>query len=173
MTNTIFTIDAAESMPRRRGAHLAALIALLSTITACGGGSPTSPTGPGGASGSGASAVVSALFDGAAFTASSVARASISGASISITAAEGRRGLSFSFIATAPGTYAVQTAAVIDGDQSWGVGLSFGADGSGGTVVVTSLSATRIAGTFQMTVVQPSTRNTRLITNGRFDVPVQ
>lgn len=146
------------------------LVVLLATFEACSGSTPTAPS-PSPAPTAGG--IVSALFDGAAFSAASVARATVTGASIAIDGAEGRRGLRFSFVATTPGTYAVQTAAVVDGDQTWGVGLSFGADGSGGTVVLSSLSATRATGTFQMTVVQPSTGNRRLITNGRFDVPVQ
>lgn len=162
-----------QAQAYRRATSLLILTVLFGACAGCNGGSPTSPSSTGGVPSPGASAVVSALFDGSSFSATSVARATVSGALVSITGAEGRRGVSFSFIATAPGTYAVQTAAVIDGDQSWGVGLSFGADGSGGTVVVNTLSATRVAGTFQMTVVQPSTRNTRRLTNGRFDVPVQ
>lgn len=155
---------------RSRALSRLALTVLLASFAACSSNTPTAPSPTPAPTAAG---IVSALFDGTAFSATSVARATVTGATIAIDGAEGRRGLRFSIVATTPGTYAVQTAAVVDGDQSWGVGLSFGADGSGGTVVLSAISATRVTGTFQMTVVQPSTGNRRLITNGRFDVPVQ
>lgn len=145
----------------------AALCAAM--VAACGGSSPTAPS----QTPEPTAGLVTARLDGVAFRASSVARASVSGSTISVSGAQGIVGLRFSFTGAGPGTYTVQTAAVVNGDQSWSVNGSFGGDGSSGTATVTRLSGTRVAGTFQMTAVQPSTRAVLRVTEGTFDVPVE
>lgn len=149
--------------------RLACLTLAASVGIACGSASPTAPSD----TSSSTAGVVSARLDGAAFRASSVARAEVSGGSTAVTGAQGAVGVRFSFTASAPGTYPIQSAAIVNGDLSWSVNGSFGRDGSNGTVTLTRISATRAVGTFQMTAVQPSSRAVLRITEGTFDVPVQ
>lgn len=164
--------DAAWGNVRRTLA--AGLIAVVAAAgAACSGGADLSPTGPS-ASRAG---TVTAHIDGVAWSARSVARARFgSGSTAGLLRVEGARegmALNFYFAATAPGTYPIRTAALIDGDASFVLGGSFSGDGSAGSVNITALSAVRVAGTFQFTAVQGSTGARRVIANGHFDVPIE
>lgn len=75
----------------------------------------------------------------------------------------------------APGTYPLGvnstnfggSATIVDGSSSWSTPLS----GVAGTVIVTSLTGSQIAGTFSFTAASAVTQgSTRTVTNGAFDL---
>jgi hypothetical protein len=146
---------------------------------ACGGGG--GGNNPGGGGGNGA---MSATVNGQAFTASqSATAAASSSAAVSVYTITGTRlnGTSPETILlslyniAATGTYPLGVnstnfggiATYLNGSTSWTTPLN----GTAGTVIITSLTASRIAGTFSFTgadVLNPA--STRSVTNGAFDV---
>lgn len=145
-------------------------------MTGCAGRGPTAPdevdTRRNGAG------TMTARIDGVAWSAGSVARATFDspGSSRGLLRVEGAgsgMAVAFTVAATAPGSYPVRTGSFIDPDHSYGVNTSFNGDASGGGVTITSLTATRVTGTFQLTAVLASTGARRAIANGYFDVPIR
>ncbi len=159
------------------------LIALLLTaLTACGGGgTPTGPSNPGGGSN-----VFSASIDGTAWSAPSASvnaaasTSSVPGGLIftGTTVGTQARSLIISLDRIkGPGTYplgvntgttAGGTLTMTLGSQSWWTPLN----GKAGTITITSLTSTRVAGTFSGELGPlAGGAGTVHITNGKFDVP--
>ncbi|HZJ56051.1 MAG TPA: DUF6252 family protein, partial [Myxococcaceae bacterium] len=145
--------------------------------TACGGGE----NNPGGGG------AMTASIDGQAFSSSQLASASAASSSmVSVYTIIGARLLSGTtaqsislslYNIAGPGTYPLGVnstnfggiGTVAEGATAWTTPLS----GAAGTVNITSLTPTRIAGTFSFNaaeVVNPS--STKSVTNGAFDMPV-
>jgi len=153
------------------------LVVSVTIMTACGGGG-TGPTG-------GGSGSMSATINGTAWSAQSnliqfpapqkQGHYPLYGAR---TAGNTLNGVTFNLVGiTGPGTYRLGTAggvsggfaSVNEGSAIWQTPLS----GAAGTISISTLTDSRIAGTFQFTaegVVGSS--GTREVTNGQFDIPI-
>lgn len=145
-----------------------AFLALL----ACGGSDdPAGPKSPTSTNGT-----MSALIDGQQWTAVGIAASYQNQIGTLVIGASNASNVGFGFAvpANGPGTYTVNStigmnANLNTGGDGW---LAVGTTGSG-TVTITTLTATRAAGTFSFVLqatdagVNPQTRN---VTNGQFDV---
>ncbi|MCC7009738.1 MAG: hypothetical protein IT184_13095 [Acidobacteria bacterium] len=156
-----------------RGTLAAAAIASLS---GCGDGN--SPTSPGGGS-----ATITAIVDGQAWASAAAARAETDQAgrlTIVGSRTAGLAGDTLTIVVgyvTGPGTYPLGVnhistsggiATFSQGTTSWNTPLS----GASGSITISSLTAARVAGTFQFTATAtaPAT-GTKTISSGTFDVP--
>jgi len=155
-------------LPRSlRSALCALLLASLGALLACGG---DSPAGPGNVLGNGP---VTALVDGVAWTAVA-AVATNGGGFIAVGAsAAGGEGLGFAVQGTTTGTYNIGGTSPTNANYSIG-GSSWVAGGmtGSGSIVITTLTSTRVAGTFAFEAVSltgglPATKS---VTQGMFDV---
>lgn len=154
------------------------LLMCLASVIACGGGG--GPTGPGNNGGQ----QFSATIDGTAWTSGSIYSSSIGSANGTFSIAGGTGVQSAAtmsltlFNISAPGTYPLGVggsvpggiASISQGVQSWSTPLS----GAAGTVTVTSVSSTRLRGTFSYTATPFSGNptNNRVVSNGVFDMPI-
>jgi len=165
---------------------------LLLSLAACGGSS--SSTGPTG--GTGANGTFTATIDGAPWVSSTNQTAGGSSAAnavpglVTLTGTKIVSSTNYTTISlllgylSGPGTYPLgvnqATTAGGAGIVSTASGSSFSTwstnlTGSAGTVTITSLTSTRIGGTFQFTAPPQSfttTTGTRVVTNGVFDLPL-
>jgi len=171
--------------------HVHAL--LLLSLAACGGSS--SSTGPNGNT-NGANGTFTATIDGAPWVSSSNQTAGGSTAAnavpgvVTLTGTKIVSSTNYTSISlllgylSGPGTYPL---GVNQGTTAGGAGIvstasgatfstwSTNLTGSAGTVTITSLTSTRIGGTFQFTAPPQSfttTTGTRVVTNGAFDLPL-
>jgi hypothetical protein len=179
-------------MPRAKFGLLAAVF----LVAACAGGdSPTDPNDPGnggGGGGGGTGSRMTATVDGQAWSAASAEGAVValqhaprSGGYI-ITGLESVTGAAGSILITinniaGPGTYPLGVDAVTvyggfagitaTGGRSWTTPIS----GAAGSITITALTTTRIAGTFNFTAdaTAGGATGTRVVTNGVFDAPIQ
>ena len=155
-----------------------AAVFLLAAVTACGGGG--GPGGGGGGSG------FTASVDGTAYTYDQFTRASVSAQLpgnyiligsriVSGTTAESITLSIYNISAT--GTYPLGVnssnlggfASILEGSTSFMTPLN----GASGTVTVTTLTSTRIAGTFAFTAANPlSPTSVKTVTNGSFDLTI-
>jgi hypothetical protein len=149
-------------------------ILLPAVISACGG-----KDNPAGANTSGTFA---ATIDGTSWVANAVSAVANAGGIFTLTGVQSgsATGMSMTLYAIgAPGTYpfgvgptvAGGVASVTQGSAIWSTGLS----GAAGTVTITAVSPTRIAGTFVYNappLIGQTVTNTRAVTAGRFDIPV-
>lgn len=153
-------------------------LVLVAVAVACGG---DSPAGPGGGLGGGTG--LTARVDGGTFTADAGALAnhSFTGGYVisSASSASGGRGITILLSnIPGPGTYPLGTGAGVAGGTAIyvaaGAGWSTPLSGEAGTIVLTTVSDTRIAGTFSFTADGSTggATGTRSITNGSFDLPV-
>ncbi len=79
----------------------------------------------------------------------------------------GARAIGFTFPDQGPGTYTIAPGNSVAAGVTLGTASFTAGQGSGsGTIVITTLTGTRVAGTFQLTVVGASTVN---VTQGAFD----
>ncbi len=163
--------------------RIRATVAVLAVLTgtACGGGS--GPTQPGG----GGTGPITATVDGVAWaggtnTSSVTTSAQLPGQYTIVgtqSTATTARIITLA-LTNIPGvgTYPLGTGSGVSGGTGiyaeptggWGTELS----GAAGTVTISTLTATRIVGTFAFTasVVNSGATGTRTITNGKFDLPV-
>ncbi|MCC7052955.1 MAG: hypothetical protein IT355_06770 [Gemmatimonadaceae bacterium] len=146
------------------------------TLAACGGGGGGGPTG-GGTTGS-----MSASIDGTSWSSTTASATATPGGIFTLTGVQAGSGVGVTmtiYHIGAPGTYPLGVgstvagglASVVEGTSGWSTPLS----GAAGTVTVTSVSPTRIGGSFAFTaprVTGASGLATRAITTGLFDVPV-
>ncbi|MGQ0764579.1 MAG: DUF6252 family protein [Gemmatimonadota bacterium] len=153
----------------------------LAFTLACGGGGGNG--GPGGPGGGGGNANFTASIDGTSWTAITAATQVLGSANgtfviVGSTGGSNPTALSLSLVnISGPGTYSLGVAAVVPGGLAtittgtagWSTPLS----GLAGTVTITAVSATRIAGTFSF-VATPvlSASGNRNVTQGSFDLPV-
>lgn len=145
------------------------LVSSFVVATACGGDSTTGPDPDPTPS----DAPMSASIDGTAFEAQFVTVNRVGGQVLINGAGLPQRAIGFQVPDTGPGTFTFATgtnasAGVTIGSAAWIAGGGVGS----GTVTVTTSTATRIAGTFQFSVIAqggqgPSPMG---VTNGRFDV---
>ncbi len=161
-----------------------ALVALCSLFAGCGGDS--GPSDPGNGNGNGGGGPFTAKVDGASFASSASTQApavrigtgvySLSGTSID--------GLNIQSIAISllningPGTYPLGAGGGVAGGTGiyanptggWGTALT----GDAGTITLTKLTESEIAGTFAFTATTNSAgaTGTKVITDGAFDLPL-
>lgn len=160
----------------RRSGGSVCLATILLITAACGGDSPTDSGGPN-------TAPLKATIDGQPWVASFASAAAgangvftVSGSSLStsVTALS----LILYYIG-APGTYPLGVGGSVRGGQgilsgsgsSWATALT----GASGSVTITTVSATRIAGKFEFSAPPQAgagTTTTRTVTQGEFDLPV-
>lgn len=161
-------------------------LAVLATLVAlgCGGGgddddngNPTGPPGGGATNGS-----FSVQINGAAWTAIGTINIqrqqnNTIGFAGSGSAGGTTYGVAVSIVnATGPGTHSLNIFAGGDGSNvalgnSSGVGYTTGLTGGSGTVTITSLTSTRIVGTFSGTAVPAGSSAANLVlVNGQFDI---
>jgi hypothetical protein len=163
----------------------AAGVGLLTlALAGCGGGGDDG-TGPGGGSGS---ARISASVDGRVWSSNAMAgmeRAVLSAPGLYVVQGVETSGTNNTTITLTlynikgPGTYALGMTAttfgggalVVENTRGWSTPLS----GKAGTITLTEVSSTRMAGTFSFTAdpITGGATGTKTITNGRFDMPVQ
>ena len=153
---------------------------LLGAVAACGGGGGGGGPPPG-------SGALTATIDGQAFASdASAATATVAASAPGAYALSGSKVISstnFTRISltlynlTVPGTYPLGVTGVMFGGlasvseavPTWLTPLS----GASGTVTVSTLTASRIGGTFAFTAAAPlDPTSTRTVTNGSFDLPV-
>ncbi len=148
-------------------------IVFVGAAAACGGDSSTNP-GPLGNGGT-----MRATIDGTAFASTFSSAVAIAGGIFTITGSQGATAISFSLYSIgAPGTYPLGVGGSVAGGiatlsaapSSWSTPLS----GAAGTVNISAVSATRIAGTFNFSAapIIGQTGASRAVTAGSFDVPV-
>jgi Family of unknown function (DUF6252) len=163
-------------------------ITMLVLLAACGGGS--SPTGSnndgnGGNNGGGGGAAMTATINGTAWSSTISYRATWGGNVISITGSGGASLTDYTVITmavtsvTAAGTYPlsfgntqVGLVNVVNGTSDWSTGFPGGV----GTLIISSLTATHVTGTFSFTAIPASTSSatdTLKVTNGKFDMDIQ
>jgi hypothetical protein len=152
------------------------LLALLVTLAVgCGSDGPGRPSGPSGPDGDDLpNGSFSALIDGADFDAEAagvVASSSV----VSVAAAnESGQALSFAWMNTGTGTYAVEPGGVtlvtyVSSSKAWSASSSQGS----GSLEITALTANRAAGTFSFVLqadAASGATGTRTITEGHFDL---
>jgi len=147
---------------------------LALALAGCGGDDPADPSG-GNTGGDGLSCKV----DGVSWTAPLTAAHLISGVvSIAGTDASSSLGVGLGFLNGGTGTYAVgpgspiTACAVTEGlNDAW----SASGDQGSGTITVTTLSSTRVAGTFSFTAPRSNGAGdpaTRTVTEGTFNLPI-
>lgn len=168
-------------MPAATSSSRSLLHLALGLLAACGGGD--GPSGPGG----GGSGPMSATVNGQGWTANAGTVAvgtsgaipglyTISGSQVS---GGNARAISISLMnIPGPGTYPLGTGAHVSGGTAiyaesaggWGTPLS----GEAGSITLSTLTATRIAGTFTFVAdaVTGGAVGTRSVTAGQFDVPI-
>lgn len=150
------------------------LLVLLGAVVACGG------DGPGANNGNG-TGNFTATIDGAPWSGANSAAIAAAGGIFVMTGVQIGSGTALTmtlYNVGAPGTFPLGVggavpggiASVVVGATSWSTPLS----GDAGSVIVTAVSPTRIAGTFSFTAppVPGQSGTTRTVTQGRFDLPV-
>jgi hypothetical protein len=142
------------------------LVGSLLVAAACGGDSTTGP---------GTTGAMSATIDGAHWTSSLGAAASHASGAYGVGGSNSSFTLGIGFADTGVGTYEVSATSPTNlivtqqGGAAWVANVT----GGSGSVTVTSVSATRITGTFNFTAIPlPNSGATgnRTITNGTFDI---
>lgn len=156
-----------------RNSACAAAVALL--LTACGGGNDNP-------AGNGNTGNFRATIDGTSWVANTVGSAAAAGGIFTITGVQAgsATGMTMTLYSIgAPGTFPLGVggtvaggiASVTQGSSIWSTPLS----GAAGTVTITAVSATRIAGNFAFNappLLGQAQVNTRAVTAGTFDIPV-
>jgi hypothetical protein len=149
-------------------------VVLISHLAVAGCGGDDDPTNPtGGSSGTGS---VTATIDGAAWSAGfaqAVNNSGIVGVGSSSTSSE--KVIGFGWVDTGASTYTIAPGSATNGTVTilGGSGWSASGDMGSGTVNVTTLTATRVAGTFSFTAPRytgTDTPDPTVVTNGSFDV---
>jgi len=147
-----------------------AVVTTLLTIllaVGCGSDGPTGPETPGPANGT-----MSARIDGTQWTASTITPG-ITGGISAIGGSDGTRTLAFAWVEAGTGTYQIGTAVGFNGNLTiaGGIWVANGSAGDG-TLVVTTRTSDRIAGTFSfvMTAGSGGASGTRTVSQGTFDI---
>ena len=155
---------------------LPVLILVLFLVAGC-GGDDDNPADPGGGNGGGTNGVkMSATVDGSAWQAVT-AYALNNGGIVAVGSSNenGETGIGFGFQDNGTGTYTIGPGLIPNanitslGGTSWSASSSNGS----GTIVVTTLTADRIAGTFEFIaerITGTGEPATRTVTNGTFDL---
>lgn len=156
-----------------RNAVVAAAVTLV--LTACGGGNDNP-------AGNGNTGNFRATIDGSSWVANTVGSAAAAGGIFTITGVQtgSATGMTMTLYSIgAPGTFPLGVggsvaggiASVTQGSSLWSTPLS----GAAGTVTITAVSPTRIAGSFAFNappLLGQTQTNTRVVTAGTFDIPV-
>ena len=115
---------------------------------------------------------MSAKFDGADWAATLSVRASNSGTIVGVAGTDLNQTLAFALAATAPGTYNIGPLSPANAELTTTGGVVYTAAGNvgSGTITITSLTATAVAGTFTFNMVKSGGGATRSVTNGVFNI---
>lgn len=161
---------------------------LLSILLCVAAGCGSSPTAPGldtgglrGCSGSGLTGTFTATVDGTAFTPTCLDSLTLASGIVSFGATNVTQSnlqtytdIAIVIVGTGPGTFQLANKTTsnallsIGGSQLWQAGA---ASTGTGTVVITTLTATRVAGTFTLNLAAgANATGTRAVTNGTFDL---
>lgn len=153
-----------------------ALTVLTLGLAGCGGDDdPVAPAGPG--NNNTGAGTMTALIDGVAWTAVATTGVNQSGiVAIGGSNLGGVLGIGLGFAGTMADTYLIGPGHIGNGNVTSLAGSGWVASGGNGngTINVTSLTATRIIGTFSFTApatVAGTTPAVRVVTQGTFDVP--
>ena len=157
----------------------AILLVTVLLVTGCGG--DDDPASPGGGNGGGNPTGVnmSATVDGGAWQAVTANAINNSGIiAVGSSNVNGDTGIGFGFQDNGTGTYTIGPGQITNANITSVSGSSWSANGGtgSGSIVVTTLTADRIAGTFQFTaerLIGTGTPATRVVTNGTFDLEFQ
>lgn len=159
-------------------------LALLLLLAACGGSSTGPDDGGGGGGGGNGTNRVTATIDGQAFTGGTILAVPVSTVpgslgfqATQVTGNTARTIAMYLAFIPGPGTYPLGmnigtspggTVSVTTGASAFTTPLS----GAAGSVTITSLTSTRVAGTFTFTAAATLGTATTTVTNGVFDVPL-
>jgi len=147
----------------------AGAVLLLALAPACGGSEPTGPDGDGLPNGS-----FSARVDGSNYTATVAIVAQVTGGIVSIgTTNAAGQSIGFAWVDAGPNTYTVGSTSPTNGSYSFtGSGWAANVAGGSGSIIVTTKTANRVAGTFSFVMVPTSgaASGNKTITQGSFDL---
>ncbi len=159
--------------------RLALLISAMMILAVSGCGSDDSPVDPGpGTGGTTGNGQFSATIDGVAWTSDVTIAVNSSGViAISGASVNGETGMAFGFLSTGTGVYPIGanlfSLAVMTGPggAEWSAAEGVGS----GSTTVTTLTATRIAGTFNFVMEAEGTTTPaqRVVTGGTFDLTLE
>lgn len=156
------------------------LAGLLLMAVGCGSDSDPMDPGDGGNPGNLPAGTVTARIDGSTWTSTAPVAVAYAGGILAVGASNTQLvTIGFAVAASAPGTYTIgptsPTNALLTigtaNSQTWHA--SSAAQGSSGSITITSLSATGATGTFQFTMVPDGlsgSTGTKTITNGAFNL---
>ena len=162
---------------RRSGPQISVLmtILLLGLLTLGGCGSDDNPADPGGGGGGGVGGTVTATVNGEPYSAA-VVQGVRNGGAIGVGSSDVGAELiiGFGWLDTGEPSYNISVGSAATGTVVKAAGGTWQASGDqgSGTIVVETLTATRVAGTFSFTAVLVSTTGspaTMTVTNGTFD----
>lgn len=150
------------------------LLAMVALVAGCGSDSPTEPGDNGPSNGNMTASIDESLWSASIITPAMAALGS--GGFSALGGANQSHAIAFAWLDEGVGTYQVGVSVGANGNLSEvggpGGWLATSAQGSG-TIVITVRTDTRVAGTFQFEMPPSptgSSTDTRLITNGQFDV---
>jgi len=150
--------------------RLLTTLVLLLTIAACGGSD--SPTGPGG--GGPHNGSFTATIDGTNWAATAITPAltQVPGGFSAIGAGSPTFTVAFAWPEQGTGTYTIGQAIGMNANLSMGGSMwTTTPSGGGGTLTITTRTATQVSGTFSFTMVGVTgTTGTRAVTNGAFTI---
>ena len=169
--------------------RIMATVLILGLTSACGSNAPTTPSGgigistagTGSTSTSGLTGAMSMRVDTTSWTATSGVFATRSGGVLSVGGTDPTWNLGFAVTANAPGTFVIPGAGaqagnnallvLTQGNATTGSWSANAVQGSG-TVVITSLTATAVTGTFTFAVLPASgtASGVRNVTDGTFTI---
>jgi len=145
----------------------AGLTLLLLAVAACKSSDATGPNNNHPANGS-----MTATIDGAAWNASLTVHASSTNGIVGVAGTDATQTIAFALAANGPGTYSIGPLSPENAELTTTGGIVFTAAGNvgGGSVTITSLTSTAVAGTFTFTMVKSGGGANRSVTNGAFNI---
>lgn len=142
-------------------------VILLLVPAACGSDGPSEPNPPGAPNGT-----MTAMIDGVAWSAT-IITPGITGGISAIGGSDGGRTLAWAWVESGTGTYQIGGAVGFNANLTVAGGTWVANNtGGSGTLVVTTRTASRVAGTFSFTMTAGSgnASGTKTVTQGTFDI---
>ncbi len=145
------------------------LILLVLAAAAC---KSSDATGPNTNNTHPANGSMTANIDGAAWNASLTVTASNNGTIIGAAGTDAAQTLAFALAGTGPGTYTIGPLSPMNAELTTTGGVVYSAAGNigGGSVTITSVTSTAVAGTFTFTLVKSGGGASKTVTNGAFNI---